>query len=438
MENKLKSEFISTDLIKLKCKKCGFIVDTPYVKCPKCFSSGTMELISSIQVLLPEPIAVFKKEYIKLDIGFSNINKFYGEAIPKGNLSFIVGDSGIGKSTFEFQIGAYLQSKGFRVFWFTGEETPDLVTARAERIGIISNLLKMFFNKDLREFLEIVRIEQPDVVIIDSIQALAGSQIRGLSNEALKSAMLQIRKMTYAYGITTFVIGQVNKDLTFSGPKALSHYCDIMFEAKRGNNDEVIITTPTKNRFGPTNLRAIFRMTDKGLIEIDEQETSPISRHIKPSAIGIAAFITKMQNGLTADEVTITSNEKDKLLLVGGANNHAAFLTTVIQHYFEDFQPTCIARANLSEKLNKSADLAIVVAVLSFFYKKPVPQDMAFISSVDGTGRLLPTPDMAMMVNRAKEQGYIKIFGAMPIGSQITTWETADNIQEVWKQIVTN
>jgi hypothetical protein len=176
-------------------------------------------------------------------------------------------------------------------------------------------------------------------------------------------------------------------------------------------------------------------MTEKGLVEKDEQETGYILRHKMPSIVGLAGYVVETPLGMTVDEITVTSNEKDKFLIVGGSQAHAAFLSSVIQSNFADFIPAFIVRSSLSEKMIKGADLAIAMAVLSKFYNKPIPRDAAFVASLDAFGRLLPIPGMSNMVQRAKDQGYSRIYGAKPIGSQIATWETADSLKMVWESL---
>ena len=382
---------------------------------------------------LPEPVA--KKKMEKISTGSIGKDRLLGGGMARGCVHFKIADSGTGKTTDAFQMGAFQQKHGHKVFFFTGEEPLEQINERVERLGITEFQPKVFYDKTLLEIKEIVRNNPPDVMIVDSLQTLTSPHMRLSSKDAQTSAMLQLKNLSEAYNIATWVIGHTNKNLKFASSQALKHFCTVLIEAHRGINGEVILSTPEKNRLGPTGQRAVFRMTEKGLVEKDELETGYILRHATPSVIGVAAFIVKVRHELTADEITVTTHEKDALLLVGGSNNHAMFLSTVIQTHFHGFQPNFVARANLSERLTKNSDLAVIVAMLSFFHRKPIPRDTAFIASVDGSGRLLPTPDMDAMVQRAKEQGYSRVFGAVPIGSQAATWETADTVKEVWQML---
>ena len=413
-----------------QCTKCGNEVSTPSHKCPRCFSSGTLITVEPALKALPVPVTNQKQE--RIPTGFENINRMIGGGLKTKSFFCFSAGPGTGKTTVLSQIAAYLRKKGYTVYFFTGEETPELVLMRAERLGISDSMPEMLYRKDIRELSEIVRRNPPNVLIIDSIQSTLGSQSSRLTYEELTANMILIRRLTDTYNIATCVTVQVNKDLSFSGPKAIEHYCDVFIVGKKGINDEVIFTTPTKNRLGSTNNRAVFRMTGAGLIELDERETSYILRHQTDSTVGLAAFMADTIHGLTVDEITVNKNGEDKLVVDGRSGVQANFLLTVIQNYFPDFSPYYIARANLSEKLPKNADLAIIMAVLSKYYGKPINRNTVFIASVDASGTLLPVPDMGTMVQRAKDQGYSRVIGAKPIGSQQATWEAADTIKDVW------
>ena len=416
-----------------RCFKCGVEVFSPSYKCPQCFLTGTLVPFALSQKVLPEPI-VSETVQTRVFTGFDNMDRLLGGGgIVMGGIHYFTAPPGTGKSTLLSQVAAYLRKKGYTVYFFTGEETPELVMARALRLGIAEFQPEIFYRKEIGELAKTVRGTPPDILIVDSLQSILGTETNRLNYEAQTSIMLQLRKLTDSYKCATWVIGQVNKDDSFNGPQSLAHYSDVVIEAKRGLNDEVILTTPTKNRYGPTNRRAVFRMTEKGLEEKDEKETSYILRHqSNHTTAGLAAFIATTPLGLTVDEVTVVSNGKKTLQLIGGSNDSASFIETIIKIHFAEFEPCFIVRANLSEKLPKSSDLAIVMAVLSKFYDKPLPLGTAFIATIDAIGRLITVPNMGLMVQRAKDQGYSRVFGAMPIGSQVATWETANTIKDVW------
>jgi predicted ATP-dependent serine protease len=109
---------------------------------------------------------------------------------------------------------------------------------------------------------------------------------------------------------------------------------------------------------------------------------------------------------------------------------------SVIKQSFFDFKPDYIARANTTEKLGRSSDLACIIAMLSIFYKKPLSVNTVFIATLDAAGKLLPLDNMRQRYKRALDQGYTQVFGPKAIGSQEALWTEAEHFTDVWKALV--
>jgi DNA repair protein RadA/Sms len=257
------------------------------------------------------------------------------------------------------------------------------------------------------------------------------------SNEQ-KYLSFVIRKLSREYNCAFIVIGQVNHDKRQSGPMMLAHNFDVSLVMEKGINDELIVSTPNKNRLGPTGNRAVFRKTDCGFVAKSEIETGYILRHSEQLKVGIAAFVTETKHDYSVDELTVTVNTESKksgLALDGSSKSRADFLVSVSKRSFSDFDPYYIARANFTEKLGRSSELACVIAMLSLFYNKPLPIDTAFLASLDSAGKLLPLDNMRRRYKRAVDQGYTQVFGPKAIGSQEAMWIEAEHFTDVWKAL---
>ncbi|MDR3060045.1 MAG: hypothetical protein LBU84_18140 [Prevotella sp.] len=322
-------------------------------------------------------------------------------------------------------------------YYFSGEETEAALQEKGFRFNIHGKMPRIYINKDINEAATIIREGHPNLVIIDSIQTLVGEKTYRPTYEVQAHISLMIKKLSKECGCAIIAIGQVNKDDHYSGPQAIAHNLDVVMEMKRGINEEIIVSTPRKNRFAPTGNRAVFRMTKSGLLQKDEIETGFRLRHTGDNAIGIANFVTEDINGYTVDEITITKDTESmypKLKLDRGSNIRASFLVSVAKKYF-DFEPEYIARAILTEDLNRSSDLACIIAMLSSFYRKVIPLDTVFIASIDANGVLVPLANMEQRTKRAFDQGYNRVIGPKPSGSQVATWDVAENIVDVWKSM---
>ena len=431
----------------LLCIKCGEKVLSINTKCPRCFSTGTLIQVPGEQKLLPDLSVEKSRE--KIPTGSEGFDQILDGGMKPGNIIVLYAQPGLGKTTKISQVAAYQVARGYTVSYFTGEEEYTQVNERAARLGISDKQPNLFFDYNIRELISEANRSKPDIMIIDSIQALLGSKSNPLSLKDQVSNMDKIKNITKKLSMATLVICHVRKDMNFAGPKAYEHYSDVFIEASMGNNGEIIFRNPHKNRQGPTGRRAVFRMTEQGVIDIDEKETGYFLRHKDTAITGLAAFMTEIRNDVTADEITVVeiSNEpqddeksgseakKCPLVLDGGTRTHSEFLSAIIQMHFGDLDSKYIVRASMSDRIKKTADLAVIMAIMSKVFQIPIPREAVFIASVDASGRLLQVSNMNLLVSRAEKQGYTKVYGPMPIGSQKADWEAADTVKDVWDMV---
>jgi DNA repair protein RadA/Sms len=370
--------------------------------------------------------------------GFSNLDSVYNGGLQAGSVTLCTAPAGTAKTTIALQIASHLVTGGRQVFYVSGEESPPLLNGKAYRFGISEKMPELFFGKTIFEVIVLASKKRPLAVFIDSIQTLNGGKLYQSTIKQQIHISMMMRRMADEFGCIVWANCQMNKNMRHSGPQALIHNSDVHLELRRGINDEIIAGTPDKNRLGPCGKRAVFRMTDNGLVEIPENETGFLLRYQRATACGTSAFVTETADGYSVDELTVTLDtisQKGGIIIEGVSKNHTDFLTSVIQKYFREFDPACIARANLTEKPSRSVDLAAIMAVLSYYHKRPIPFDTVFLASIDAEGILIPLPDMAQRAGRAYSQGYRQIFGPKAIGSQRADWTEAATISDVWQAL---
>ena len=86
----------------------------------------------------------------------------------------------------------------------------------------------MLSETNLGDVLEAVNTEQPDVLIVDSIQTLYNDALDAAAGSVsqVKDCTLSLMQVAKGQGITVFVIGHVNKEGSIAGPKVLEHMVD--------------------------------------------------------------------------------------------------------------------------------------------------------------------------------------------------------------------
>lgn len=309
---KVKSKFV--------CQNCGYETAGYLGKCPECNSWGSfVEEISSgseksaEQAILPAdtkpPMRLSDIEMnseIRFSTNISEFDRVLGGGIVQGSLVLIAGDPGIGKSTILLQTSGELCKQGKKVLYVSAEESASQIKLRAERLGIkgadLDNLY-IYPQTNLELIKKHLESLKPDLVIIDSIQAVYTSEIQSSAGSVSQireccNSLMQIAK---SQNISIIVIGHVTKEGNIAGPKVLEHMVDTVIQFEGDKYKTYRILRSIKNRFGNTSEVGIFEMGADGLKEI-----------INPSQM----FLKEYNQTQTPGSTIIVTNEGTRPLLV--------------------------------------------------------------------------------------------------------------------------
>jgi DNA repair protein RadA/Sms len=235
------------------------------------------------------------------------------------------------------------------------------------------------------------------------------------------------------------VIGEERKDGTdYLGSTSIAHIAEVPVQMVLGRDDEIIISTPKKNRDTDDKVsRCFFRRTPIGLVEISEADTGYLPRRKEKELVGLAAFVTKEGDEYFVDEMTVTFNSdvKKSTLNVNGMNHSKCnSLLLLLKKELIITTAGIFVRANRTEKPIDDSELACLMAILSRMLNKPIPVDAVFIGGVNNLGYLLPVGGMEKRVKRALALGYKRIIGPAALGSQNVNWEEFETLESVKKE----
>lgn len=173
------------------CQQCGYETAGYLGKCPECGSWGsfTEEVQSNLkpQNVSPQGIANDTKpslindihigEEVRISTNISEFDRILGGGLVQGSLVLIAGDPGIGKSTILLQTSGELCKNGQKILYVSAEESASQLKLRANRLGIKAENLYIYPQTNLESIRAQIDELQPDMVVIDSIQAIYSQTI---------------------------------------------------------------------------------------------------------------------------------------------------------------------------------------------------------------------------------------------------------------------
>ncbi|RJQ49430.1 MAG: DNA repair protein RadA [Nitrospiraceae bacterium] len=268
---------MSRSRILFQCQSCGYASPKWLGKCPDCGewnSFAEEERITKLKrqktaepVILTEISASTGARH-STDI--KELDRTLGGGVVMGSVVLIGGDPGIGKSTLILQSLRGLAKLG-KVLYVSGEESPEQIKIRAERLNIASDKIILLPETSLEGIISVAQDIDPQVIVIDSIQTVFSLDLPSAPGSVGQIRECSTKLMFFAkkYAIPLFIIGHVTKEGAIAGPKVLEHIVDtvLYFEGDKGHPFRIL--RAVKNRFGSTNEIGVFEMQESGLKEVD-------------------------------------------------------------------------------------------------------------------------------------------------------------------------
>lgn len=217
--------------------------------------------------------------------GIGELDRVLGGGLVAGSVVLVGGDPGIGKSTLLLQAVSGLKS----VLYVSGEESPEQIKMRAERLSVHSGSVMLLPETSLENVLDSASELNPGAIVIDSIQTMYTEGLESAPGSVGQVRECATKLMFYAKrsGSPVFIIGHVTKEGAIAGPRVLEHIVDtvLYFEGDKGHPFRIL--RAVKNRFGSTNEIGVFEMSDSGLREIK----NPSELFLSERPIGVSGSV---------------------------------------------------------------------------------------------------------------------------------------------------
>ncbi len=195
-----------------------------------------------------------------------------GRGIVPGSLVLLGGAPGIGKSTLVGSALGNLTRAGVPVLYVSGEESPEQIRVRHERLGDDALQVPVVAETDIDSVIATIEAQevQPQVCVIDSVQTLYSSELAGAPGSVgqVREVAARLMQLAKTREIAIVLVGHVTKEGSLAGPRVLEHLvdCVLHFEGERDRTFRML--RASKNRFGSVDELGVFEMGEHGLEEV--------------------------------------------------------------------------------------------------------------------------------------------------------------------------
>ena len=263
------------------------------------------------------------------------------------------------------------------------------------RLGLEGENILVLSETDLGSIVECINLQEPEVVIIDSIQTISDGEVSSApgSISQVRECTMRIMRLTKEKGLTVFIVGHITKEGSIAGPKILEHMvdCVLYFEGER--NTSFRILRAAKNRFGSTNEIGVFEMAETGLKCVENPSEMLLSGRPENSPGTCVACVIEGSRPLLAEvQALVTPSTYNAARRSNGVDyNRAAMLLAVIEKRGGLPVTTCDAYINVIGGLTldePAADLATALAIASSYIDRPLVADLAAIGEIGLSGEI--------------------------------------------------
>ncbi|MCA1930504.1 DNA repair protein RadA [Rheinheimera sp.] len=345
--------------------------------------------------------------------GFAEFDRVLGGGIVPGSAILIGGSPGAGKSTLLLQIMCGLATTD-KALYVTGEESLQQVALRAHRLGLPTQNLMMLAETNVETICQLAQQEKPRIMVIDSIQVMQMTDIQSApgSVSQVRESAAYLTRFAKQHNVAVIMVGHVTKDGSLAGPKVLEHCidCSILLDGDTDNRFRTL--RGNKNRFGAVNELGVFAMTGQGMREVKNPSAIFLSRGKEDTPGSIVMVLWEGTRPLLVEIqglVDYSPLNNPRRVTLGMEQNRISMLLAVLHRHAgiqmadQDVFVNVVGGVKVNET---SADLATLLALVSSFKNKALPNELVVFGEVGLSGEIRPVPSGQERLKEAAKHGF--------------------------------
>ena len=438
------------------CSECGMDQSKWFGVCPACGAAGTATeqkidtrtssgrtQSQSMDVCPVTFDEISTDEENRIVTGIGELDVVLGGGIVPGSLTLVGGDPGIGKSTLLLQVCKCLGDKNNEVLYISGEESLSQIKLRAQRIGTMTEHVKVLAETCIENAREAIRRSNAKVVVIDSIQTMFSESL-----DATPGSVSQVREVTNLlmrlakeFSVSIFIVGHVTKEGVIAGPKIVEHMVDTVLYFESAESGMRMLRA-AKSRFGSVDEIGLFEMTSEGLKCVQDASKlflgnrsdgdlpsgiafTPVIEGSRTFVVEVQALVVPAKSGyqrIYSDKIELSRVNRISAIL----ERHAG-----LDLSGDDIYINVAGGMKIKEG---SVDLAVALALYSSKTDIPLSSSLASFGELSLAGEVRPVTFSQRRLRTLTEMGFSKTI--VSIGTEKVGGSQSENVKDVRSAVI--
>ena len=352
----------------------------------------------------------------RFSTGIDEMDRVLGGGLVPGSVILIGGNPGAGKSTLLLQVMCLLAAQDRPALYVTGEESLQQVGMRAQRLQLPRDNLKLLAETNVEQICKAAQEHQPQLLVVDSIQVMHSSDVPSAPGSVSQVRECAAYLIQYAKQTNTvlLLVGHVTKEGNLAGPKVLEHMIDCFVMLEGGTDNKYRILRSQKNRFGAVNELGVFAMTELGMREVKNPSAIFLARAEEDSPGSLVMVLWEGTRPLLVEIQALVDASplgNPRRIAVGLEQNRLAMLLAVLHRHGglymadQDVFVNVVGGVKVSET---SADLALLLAIVSSFKDRPIDKNTVVFGEVGLAGEIRPVQGGQERLQEAAKHGFTR------------------------------
>ena len=399
----------------LECGEWNTIIEFKESRGPKTAAVSAARGYSGAKESVQKLSEINIDESIRLSTKNPEFDRVLGGGIVSGSVILLAGAPGAGKSTLTTQVLCEASSET-PCLLVSAEESASQISRRAKRLELPTDKVNIAIETDVFAIIALIKELDAKLVVIDSLQAMFHPDVQGAPGGVgqLRECMQALTQHAKQAGVAMIIICHITKDGAVAGPRVVEHIGDVMLMIESIGASRFRELRAQKNRFGSaTELGLLAMMPENGYLKavtnpsaifLDQNRANKSGSVVASLWQGTRSLLVEVQ-ALVVD----SHQGNPRRLAVGIEQNRLNMLIAVLSRHGGVAMYDQEVYVNLVGGLrttDTSADLPVVLALLSSLRDSTVPEKLMAFGELGLSGDLRAVPSGIERIKQAAQQGF--------------------------------